>query len=98
MYPTSHELSPLFHTFSAPGRGAAPTLFLIGLESSIALTKASSQEKLNKVCPPPKELISSPSPKFIPPGGTYFVAATQSSRASTNPGLLIRGSIVFKSK
>ncbi|MDA9187167.1 hypothetical protein N9O39_03745, partial [Candidatus Pelagibacter sp.] len=41
----------LFQTLSAPGRGAAPTLFLIGLSSCIAAMKASSHEKLNRVFP-----------------------------------------------
>ena len=70
----------------------------IGLSGCIAATNASSHEKLNKVCPPPNDPISSPKPKFIPPGGTYLVASTQSVKASTKPGLLISGFIVSKSK
>ena len=44
-------------------------MFLIALSGSIAATKASSHEKLNNVWPPPNELISSPRPKLVPPGG-----------------------------
>ena len=94
----SHAPLERFQTRSEPGNGAAPTLFLIGLSSCIAATKASSHEKLNNVCPPPKELISSPKPKLIPPGGTYLVASTQSVNASTKPGPLISGSIDSRSK
>ena len=98
MYWFSQLFVTLFQTLSAPGSGAAPTLFLIGLSSCIAAINASSQEKLNKVCPPPNDPISSPRPKLVPPGGTYLVASTQSVNASTKPGLLMFGFIVSKSK